>query len=251
MIREAIEKILSLSKHTAPIQTVEINEMTYTSAELTRISKPLISNIEVHNLSGIIEYLKSDFDAKLPVIIHVISPTEVHVLTGLNGDLNRSTLIKATALLPRIKFNEYYDLESFNILLQSCFVPGVPFDVENLQVMPNDREIVLKLVGNVKDEQVLSFGDDGISQQVMARSGVATVEPVAVPNPVHLKPFRTFVEIEQPLSAFVLRMQKGPTAALFEADGGSWKVVAISEIKSYIHSQLQNRIEAGEVVIVG
>lgn len=246
MIKEAIDKILSLSKHTAPIQTVEIDGRTYTSAELSKISKPLIDNIGVHNLSGIVEYLQSDFDSKLPVIIHVISPVEVEVLTGLNGDLNRSTLIKATALLPRIKFNEYYDLESFNILLQSCFVPAGLDDG-----LPNDRETVLKLVGNVKDEQVVSFGDDGISQSVTAKTGVATVEPVVVPNPVHLKPFRTFVEIEQPLSSFVLRMQKGPTAALFEADGGVWKVVAISAIKAYFQGLLEDRINAGEVVIVG
>lgn len=246
MIKEAIEKLLSLSKHMAPIQTTEINGVTYTNSELSKINKPLIGNIEVHNLSGIVEYLQSDFDSRLPVMIHVLSPTEVHVITGLNGDLNRSILMKATALLPRIRFNEYYDLESFNILLQSCFVPWDP-----LSPIPNDRETVLKLVGNVKDEQVMSFGDDGISQQVTAKTGVATVEPVAVPNPVHLKPFRTFVEIEQPLSSFVLRMQKGPSAALFEADGGAWKVSAIAEIKSYFEGLLNKRIEAGEVVIVG
>ncbi|OMF37463.1 hypothetical protein BK133_05245 [Paenibacillus sp. FSL H8-0548] len=246
MIKEAIDKILSLSKHTAPIQTAFIAGRTYTTAELSRISAATISNIDVHNLSGIVEYLESDFDKQLPVIIHVISPTEVHVLTGLNGDSNRSTLVKASALLPRIEFNKYLDIESFNILLQSCFVPNSFEDG-----LPNDREIVLKLVGNVKDEEVVSVGDNGISQSVTAKTGVATVEPVVVPNPVHLKPFRTFVEIEQPLSSFVLRMQKGPTAALFEADGGVWKVVAISAIKEYFAGLLKKRIEAGEVVIVG
>ncbi|CAH1190360.1 hypothetical protein PAECIP111893_00293 [Paenibacillus plantiphilus] len=247
MIREAIDKILSLAKHTAPIQTAVINGRTYTSAELAKISQPLIDNIEVHNLSGIVEYLQSDFDKRLPVIIHVISPTEVHVLTGLNDDHNRSRLIKATALLPRISFNDYYDLESFNILLQSCFVPSGLDETSTF----NDRDTVLKLVGNVKDEQVMTFGDDGVSQQVTAKTGVAQVEPVVVPNPVRLKPFRTFVEIEQPLSSFVLRMKKGPAAALFEADGGAWKVTAIAEIKSYFTGLLAARIEAGEVVIVG
>lgn len=245
MIKEAIDKILSISKFTAPIQTVELGGRTYTSAELTQISKPTIGSIEVHNLSGIVEYLQSDFDHKLPVIIHVLSPTEVRVLTELNGDLKRSTLISATALVPTIKFGSYYDVESFNILLQSCFVQS---SVDDLQ---NSCGAVLRVVGNVKDESVKTFGDNGISQQVTAKTGVATVENVAVPNPVHLKPYRTFVEIEQPLSAFVLRMQDGPSAALFEADGGAWKVVAISAIKSYLDSQLRKRVEANEVVIVG
>ncbi|KEQ25553.1 hypothetical protein [Paenibacillus tyrfis] len=245
MIKEAIDKILSLAKHTAPIQTVEIDGQTYTNAELTKIRKPLIDHIEVHNLSGIVEYLLSDFDLQLPVILHVISPTEVRVLTSLNGDFNRSTLITATALLPRIRFNDYHDLESFNILLQSCFVPAVSEDLRN------DREAVLRLVGNVKDEQVMSFGDDGISQSVAAKTGVATVENVPVPNPVHLKPFRTFVEIEQPLSPFVLRLKKGPEAALFEADGGAWKVMAISGIKAYLYDKLKERILKNNIVIVG
>lgn len=245
MIKEAIEKILSLSKHTAPIQTVEVNGEIYTSSELSQVRRPTIGSIGVHNLSGIVEYLQSNFDRKLPVIIHVISPEEVRVLTDLNGDLKRSTLITATALLPTIKFGAYYDIESFNILLQSCFVPA------SSDNPLNDREAVLRIVGNVKDETVQTFGDNGISQQVTAKTGVATVENVPVPNPVHLKPYRTFVEIEQPLSAFVLRMKDGPSAALFEADGGAWKVVAIAAIKSYFHDLLSSRVEAGEVVIVG
>lgn len=246
MIKEAIDKILSLSKHNAPIQTMVINGKTYTNSELSKLPVATISSINVHNLSGIIEYLQSNFDEQLPVMIHVISPTEVHVLTGLNSDTNRSTLITATALLPNIKFNTYHDLESFNILLQSCFVPNDP-----LTEIMNDREKVLHLIGNVKDEEVMQFGDNGISQQVTAKTGVATVEAVPVPNPVYLKPYRTFVEIEQPLSAFVLRMQKGPQAAIFEADGGAWKVVAIEAIKAYLRDLLAQRIEANEVVIVG
>jgi hypothetical protein len=244
LIKEAIEKILSLSKHIAPIQTIDIDGRTYTSAELTKIGKPTISNIEVHNLSGIVDYLKSDFDSQLPVMIHVISPTHVNVITGLNGDLNRSTLIQATALLPKIRFNDYYDVESFNVLLQSCFVPKI-------SESPNDREIVLKLVGNVRDEQVVAFGDDGVSQSVSAKTGVTTIEPVVVPNPILLKPFRTFVEIEQPLSPFVFRMRKGPEAAIFEADGGAWKVSAIALIKEYLNEHLSERIKNQEVVIVG
>lgn len=245
MIKEALEYIAGLSRHFAPIQTKEIHGRLYTSSDIKSISAPTISNIEVHNLSGIVEYLQSDFDSKLPVIVHVLSPTEVSVITGLNDDFNRSTLIKATALLPRIRFNEYHDLESFNILLQSCFVASA------IDGTPNDRETVLQLVGNVKDEQVMSFGDDGISQQVTAKTGVANVAQVHVPNPVILKPFRSFVEIEQPLSAFVLRMQKGPSAALFEADGGAWKVTAIARIKEYFEERLKQKIEAQEIVIVG
>lgn len=69
---------------------------------------------------------------------------------------------------------------------------------------------------------------------------MATIGKEAVPNPVYLKPFRTFTEITQPESAFVLRMREsgGIQVALFEADGGAWKNEAILAIKDYLEIQL-------------
>jgi len=60
---------------------------------------------------------------------------------------------------------------------------------------------------------------------------------------VVLRPYRTFLEIEQPASAFVFRLRRGregelPTCALFEADGGRWKLEAIERIRDYLKEQL-------------
>ncbi|MGG1673296.1 hypothetical protein ACIFOE_22195 [Paenibacillus sp. NRS-1783] len=142
-------------------------------------------------------------------------------------------------MLPEIDYGRYYDIESFNILLQSCFVPT------------DMNAALLSIVGNVKDEKVVNYGDDGTSQQVTAKVGIATVEAVKLPNPVYLKPFRTFVEIEQPESAFVFRMKDGPSAAIFEADGGEWKLRAIAAIKDYLEAALEAEMDAGNVVIIG
>ncbi|WP_044480473.1 hypothetical protein [Paenibacillus antibioticophila] len=234
MIKSAIEKILSL----AGIHTTEIGEQVYTNQELRRVSEPTASTLKVRNLSGLVDYLRNDFDAKLPVMVHIESPTLVSAVTGFNRNVERNTLIQAEALLPNIRFGDFYDVERFNILLQSCFVEnGV-------------RSKLLAIVGNVRDENVMSFGDNGISQQVTAKTGVATAEIVPVPNPVNLKPYRTFVEIEQPESSFVFRMQDGPSAAIFEADGGEWKLRAIQEIKSYLDEALKEQISSGQVVII-
>lgn len=239
MIKEAIEKILSLASESVPIQTKEINGHTYTNNSLTRIKEFATESLKVHNLSGIVDYIQNDFDSRLPVMIHVQSPTNVSVVSEFNSELNRNTLIYAEALLPKIQFNNFCEIEQFNIMLQSCFVPS------------NEKTAVLQVVGNVRDEKVLSFGDDGISQQVTAKAGVATSEIVKVPNPVILKPFRTFVEVDQPESAFVLRVKDGPSAALFEADGGVWKIESIAGIKKYLEDNLKDRIAAREVVIIG
>ncbi len=235
MIKEAIEKILSLSS----INTTTIGDQVFTNSDLRRVSDAVTDTLKVRNLQGIVDYLKNNFDSKLPVIIHVISPTQVNVVTGFNRDLSRSCLVEATALLPEIRFGAFHDVESFNILLQSCFV-----DTDH-------KFRLLSIVGNVVDEKVVTVGDNGISQQVTAKAGVATVEPVILPNPVYLKPFRTFVEIEQPESAFVFRMKDGPSAAVFEADGGAWKLDAIERIKLYFNEELKQLIDEGQVVIVG
>jgi hypothetical protein len=235
MIKEAIEKVLSL----AEIRTTKIGDQVFTSSDIRRVSEVTTDTLKVRNLRGIVDYITKNFDEKFPVIVHIQSPTHVSVLTGYNRDLQRNVLIEASALLPDIDFGRYYDIENFNILLQSCFVD-------------NDmRTALLAIVGNVKDEKVVNYGDDGTSQQVTAKVGVATVEQVRLPNPVYLKPYRTFVEIQQPQSAFVFRMKDGPSAALFEADGGEWKLRAIAEIKIYLDRALEEEVKDGKVVIIG
>lgn len=112
-------------------------------------------------------------------------------------------------------------------MLQSTFVKN------------EDRDIVLRVIGNIRDEKVMEYGDNGISQAVTAKTGVATVENVAVPNPVLLAPYRTFTEIEQVESNFVFRMKDGPSAALFEADGAAWKNEATRRIKEYLDKELE------------
>ena len=96
-------------------------------------------------------------------------------------------------------------------------------------------------MSSIKDETVRISGDDGFTQTVTARAGVALVEEVKVPNPVTLRPYRTFMEVEQPPSSFVLRLRSGdksPNVSLHEADGGQWKLEAIRAIKAFLAEQL-------------
>lgn len=86
--------------------------------------------------------------------------------------------------------------------------------------------------------------DDGMTQIVEARQGIALVGDVAVPNPVMLTPFRTFRDVLQPSSLFVIRLQTGkaagglPEAAIFEADGGAWRLTAISRVRDWLVEHL-------------
>jgi hypothetical protein len=234
MIKEALQYLLDLGN----TRVVYENGQSYSTQKMHLIEEPIAQRIRVNSLSGLVEYLKSKFDGIDKIMVHVESPTEVICFTELNGDKNRNQLIEAKALIPSFRFDEWINPESFNIKLQSCFVKN------------EDRDIMLKVVGNIKEEAVNQIGDDGVSQAVVAKTGVATVGNVKVPNPVVLKPYRTFVEVDQPESEFIFRMQSGPKCALFEADGGSWKLTAMKNIKGYLEDELKREIVDGYIVVI-
>jgi hypothetical protein len=115
-------------------------------------------------------------------------------------------------------------------MIQSCFLPN------------EASAAVLKVVGNIVEENVQSTSDNGVSQKVTAKAGIAMVTEIDVPNPVVLCPFRTFAEVDQPESKFVFRMRggdgNGVKAAIFEADGGIWRIYAMQNVKKYLQEKL-------------
>ena len=134
------------------------------------------------------------------------------------------------AQVPEFRYGSYMDHESFLIALQSKFIPN------------DDRELLMKFAGTVENGSLAQYGDDGVTQKATIKTGIASKGDVIVPNPVTLRPFRTFVEVEQPESAFVFRMREGGRGdiecAIFEADGGAWKNAAMKGIKEYLQYEL-------------
>jgi hypothetical protein len=234
MIKEALQYLIGLGTQ----ETVYENGQTFSNQPLTLLRQPTPAALTVRSLSGFVDYLKSDYDQPGALMVHVESPTKVTAFSGFNNDQARKTYIEAEALLPTIRFGQWTDVEEFNIQLQSLFHPN------------DTRADLLKVVGNIKEEAVQSLGDDGVSQQVTAKTGIATVAAVPVPNPAVLMPYRTFIEVQQPQSLFIFRMKTGPYAALFEADGGAWKVEAMDTIKAYLLNALDEEIKAGKIVLI-
>lgn len=172
-------------------------------------------------------------------MVHVIDHLTVRVISHIDTIYrNRERYVRATyrPTQPYSSYDDYMALEEFKIWLLTDFEDN------------EDRQAVLRLVGNVTDQQVKTSTDDGISQAVSSRVGIAKVETAMVPNPVKLIPFRTFSEVVQPTSNFVLRMRSGireddlPKAALFEADGGRWKIKAMTNIKTWLKAELPSDI---------
>jgi hypothetical protein len=153
----------------------------------------------------------------------------------------RRHFIEAQAKTPEFRFCNWYDQESFIIAMQSKFL------------LTDHLSLVLSLVGGLNDGAVKTFSDDGITQTVQAKAGLARVADVSVPNPVCLIPYRTFVEVEQPASKFIFRMKSGretPEMALFEADGGAWKNEAMKNIRDYLSDKLAKLVTEGKIVLI-
>lgn len=207
----------------------EINGATYTNQILTRVEEPVARPLETTTLTSIVDYIKENVDSIKDgnIIVHVMSYDKVSIKKELNSDKRRECVMVAEALTPSIVTDRFIDPERFNIILQSSFI-------EN-----EDRNKLLKVSGNIKEENVKSVGDDGVSQSAAIKVGVASVAEVVIPNPVILAPFRTFPEVDQPKSKFIFRMQTGPQCALYEADGGVWRNVAMESIKEYLKDRLK------------
>lgn len=224
-IKEALQYLVGLGE----TKILEVDGKKFSTKEIFSVRDPKPAVIETTTLTALVDYLKSNIDTKCSekLLIHVVDPATVILYSALRGDKDREAYIKSEALTPNnIKFNRFLDTEEFNIMLQSSFV-------EN-----EDRNLLLKVIGNIQDKAVKEVGDDGVTQAVTVKTGVAHVDNVKVPNPVTLAPYRTFPEIEQPESKFIFRMQTGPAAALFEADGGAWRNQAMKEIKDYLTNEL-------------
>lgn len=130
------------------------------------------------------------------------------------------------------------DRETALIELRSLFIPN------------EGTEYLLDLLSRMSDENTVSTNDNGVTQAVTARQGVALNAVVNVRPRIKLQPFRTFLEVAQPESEFLLRVDSEKGIAFFEADGGIWRLEAKRNIAEYFERGLKDLIEQGKVVIM-
>ena len=257
-LKEALEYAVGLS---APNYTEHEGEK-WADKQMYRIHHklPKADALQMNTLTSLIDYIKSNTDKMSDnMIIHIQSPTRVALLSSLDCDRCRELLAEVNALLPEFSFNHYYPAESFVINVMSKFIgnSNIGMELENDQLpwkgdsetdndcIRNDKEIILKFAGTVESGTVAKYGDDGVSQKATIQQTCTSKEDVLVPNPVHLIPYRTFLEVEQPDSDFIFRMRDSsmsggePEIALFEADGGAWKIDAMNRIHEYLQERMK------------
>lgn len=182
-------------------------------------------------LTSLVDYLKSGLNnlSNQRLIVVVEKNDEVSVYSE-NDELEQRTLLaKSKARIPELSFGHFLSSEQFNIMLQSNFIDD------------NDRGTLLEFASALKIENGAEIEDNGVSQVATVKTGVASLAKGKAPNPVLLRPYRTFGEVEQPPSLFVFRIDKQAQMALFEADGKRWIADAVGNIAAYLKEQLADQ----------
>lgn len=153
-------------------------------------------------------------------------------------DYEVSKVIDNIADTPNVTVNRFNPYENAVIELRSLYIPN------------EDTKYLLKLLGSITSESKVTSSDNGVTQTVEAKSGIALSQVVEVKPRVSLKPFRTFIEVDQPESEFLLRISGDGKIGLYEADGGVWKLEATRNVAAYFEEALQDLIERGDVVVI-
>lgn len=228
MIKEAIKYI---AETLSPPNYHNHGDATFCDKTLHPVAIRTPKALEISTLKSLVEYVRSEHDRdKKGLLIHVAGSTEVRVLSTLDEHNNRDCLAVAHPQLPESPFTENRSLRL------DAAIPAV----QSLFQDSEDRPAVLQALSHVTHEASLKATDDGTSQELVLRSGIKKVYG-QLPNPVELREYCTFPEVEQPVRKYVLRLhKKGEDLAmnLYPADGNAWIPGAITRIGDYLRDKL-------------
>jgi len=248
ILKDAIEKIQSMS-YDHVFENPITGDMYYdTGSRCERLEKPLHIQecMKLRSLNALITMVQNEagkilgVDPLSKIYISVPTATHVEVFTTPRTDLRnkRIYLCEAEAAdIPGFR-DTTYSYEQAVIALRSRFAAS------------EDQAYVLDLMSHLVSGQEITTEDDGITQQVRLKSGIQMVKTACTRPIVRLRPYRTFQEVEQPESEFLIRLDDKRNLTITEADGGMWKLHARMIVKDYLELELQDEIADGTVVVM-
>ena len=112
----------------------------------------------------------------------------------------------------------------------------------------NDADYAMKLLSDISTGAKVIYNDNGIATTITTQKGVALQTNTQIKPLLSLRPYRTFQEVDQPESLFLLRVNERGIS-FTEADGGMWKLKARETVKNYFCERLEKEIADGLVVV--
>lgn len=238
---EFVEALESLGEKLTEPATIDVNGRQFSAVPLHEVKAEEHSfpTITLYSLDSLVDYVNENVDeqdmGKCQIVVGHAEANLVGQPAGVSR--KRDVLVRVVANRT-FRCGDYMPLEDFRVHLLTAYE------------RTDQRDMILKLISNITDENIRNSQDDGVSQTVNARVGIATVGDVKVPSPVELRPLRTWAEIEQPECDFIFRLRKaqgakasGVEGALFEI-ASNWQRVAAIGAQEYIGGKL------GESVLV-
>ena len=122
-----------------------------------------IRDSTVGTLQAVVDYLNQNPDGLEldKLLVHVCDVTTVRVMSvPFGGWKQRTTYMRADAVIPAHRFGSWTSPDEFVPYLQSCFVPS------------DDLDALIKISGNLVDTSEVRVQDDGVSQEVSIRQDV-------------------------------------------------------------------------------
>lgn len=237
--KEAIEKIEQLVKGSYAVQ---VDDKIYSAQDLKPVLyEPKAAAIDVSTLTGFVGFIErniDDLDFENYYTAVVDDPERVMLCSALSGEKrSREVLVNARLdkYMQAFPFGQFMSQEEFIIKLHSLFE----------KKEGDDFDYVALMVSKIVQADTADTDDDGITQHVTVKRGIsgALKEKGEIKPIVRLSPYRTFREIAQPESQFLLRIKTSDNgavqAALFEADGGAWRNEARLRIAAYLKEHIK------------
>lgn len=241
---QVINRIAELAVNAeSKFETHEINGELYVNQNLTKVKPETCSCIRLTSLCALIDFVratveKSKEQFSMPLMIFSSYDT-INVRSSLDKNMDRDTLAEVNPTLPHISFNSWMSMEEFIIQLQTCFVDT-----------PNKMALI-ELVSNLTDETKVTMTDDGMGQKMTVSKGSSLKQEVVMQPIVRIVPYRTYKEVDQVETMYLIRAREGGELKIIEADGGSWKMEAQHRVSDFLHEELKDLIESKDVVVIG
>ena len=240
-LRDAIDRIVELAAPT----TKEWDGRLFSSKKLEEITVeedgPCRLNVNTLDALAVMIRTEGDKQKGLPLYIRVVDEHNVLVFTSLHDGKGTSFLrqyfYKAECDVPRVIIGQEMSQQQAIIQLQSVYGPTP------------DREYLLELISRMSVNEGVTSDDNGVTQTITARQGAVLKENMPVKPIVTLQPYRTFLEVKQPASEFLLRVGKDGGISLHEADGGVWRLEAKHLIADWLAEELKEDVDEGKVII--
>ena len=241
MLKEFIEHI---QKTTQPlIQEVEGKSFCITSDGDVSEIRPIIDHpdtLPLHSLDALVKLIKTEA-VSICKTLYITIPDHLTVDCFTNPAAQeryfRQFFYQAKATdVPGWESKQELGFEEAQIAMRTRFQETI--DIAYLQ----------KLLSEISTGAKVTLNDNGVATSVVTQKGVALQSNEAIRPIVSLRPYRTFQEVVQPESPFLIRVNER-RIAFIEADGGMWKLKARETVKAFLEDKLSDEITQGSVVI--